>query len=121
MSTRAVITVRDEYDSFSVYRHCDGYPEGKHGVIFALSEVLSFAWELPRFEAADFAAAIIRAWKREDGGDIYMSKGADYHGDLDYVYEVTFDGELRVKVSSPDGEVYADGPYSEVFEKYAYK
>src|SRR6266436_8888976 len=67
MSTRSNIIVEDQYGRVQVYRHYDGYPEG---VIPELIKSLEFAWPLPRFEADDFAAAIVRAWKDEGGGNI---------------------------------------------------
>ena len=101
MSTRCTVTVRDEYSAFTIYRHSDGYPLTKHGVIETLGEALPYAWELPRFEAADFAAAIVAAWKKPggyiQGGYIYLTTNRDDHGDTDYHYEVTAkDGRVRV-------------------------
>lgn len=84
MSTRAVITIKDDTDEFHIYQHCDGYPEG---VLPNLHEALKYAWSLPRFEAMDFAAAYIRATK-EHGGNIYCTKHWNHHGDLSYRYEV---------------------------------
>lgn len=91
MSTRSTIAVKDEYNTFTIYRHCDGYPDTENGVLATLSLVLPFAWELPRFEAMDFSAAIIRAWK-EHGGNIYCTKSHDSHGDTEYQYDVMFEG-----------------------------
>src|SRR6185437_7889916 len=88
MSTRCVITVIDEHHSFSIYRHGDGYPNTDVGVIKTLEAAFEFAWALPRFEADDFAAAIIRAWKMEGGGDIYFTESHERHGDLAYRYEI---------------------------------
>jgi hypothetical protein len=92
MATRSNIIVQDEYKRVQVYRHWDGYPTG---VIPDLADALQYAWELPRFEADDFAAAIVRAWKQEGGGNIYIDgspKGFELvHGDTEYVYVVKFD------------------------------
>ncbi len=87
MSTRCVVTVIDENDRFSIYRHSDGYPDTEHGVIEGLKEAFRYAWPFPRFEASDFAAAIVRAWK-DGGGGIYFSTGPNPHWDLAYHYEV---------------------------------
>ena len=88
MSTRCNIIVKDEYNSIQLYRHCDGYPSG---VIPDLPEALRFAWELPRMQADDMAAAIIRAWK-ENSGNIYIDGSADLpktlHGDIEYYYVI---------------------------------
>jgi hypothetical protein len=108
MSTRCNVIVKDSMSSIQLYRHCDGYPQGEHGVVEALKSALEFAWELPRFEADDFAAAIIRAWKK-CGGYIYIDGiAADdwstLHDDAAYAYVV----------EPPDGD---DGaPMVSVFE-----
>ena len=90
MSTRCTITVRDERggrDAFSLYRHSDGSPDTQHGVVATLSKALPLAWPMPRFEADDFAAAIVAAWK-DSGGNIRLTSGRDAHGDTEYHYEV---------------------------------
>jgi hypothetical protein len=106
MSTRAVYTFKDEYDSFSVYKHYDGYPEGEGagtGAFGFIKAAKEFAWDLPRFEASEFAAAFIAANKNQAGGDLYLTKGPEAHGDLSYRYEITRDGnDLIVKTYKAD-------------------
>ncbi|MHC4266735.1 MAG: hypothetical protein ACYSUK_12520 [Planctomycetota bacterium] len=89
MSTRCNIVIKDQYNKIQLYRHCDGYPDSKHGIIANLPEALEFAWRLPRMEASDFAAAIVRAWKKV-AGNIYIDGTADLpktlHGDIEYLY-----------------------------------
>jgi hypothetical protein len=85
MGTRAVLTFKDRYNSFSVYQHYDGYPEHTLPAIEAAKE---YAWELPRFEASDFAAAFIAANKQKGGGNIYFTDTHESHGDLEYRYEI---------------------------------
>ena len=92
MSTRAVITFKRGNECFHVYQHCDGYPSG---VAENLRSAIAYAWPLPRFEACEFAAAFVAGAK--NGGNIYLSKGPRYHGDLSYRYVVRcVDGELRI-------------------------
>lgn len=86
MSTRAVYTFKDGYDTYAVYGHCDGYLSG---AAEKLENALPFAWQGGRFEAADLAAAFIRGNKNEGGGNIYFTKGQSRHGDLSYDYVVT--------------------------------
>ena len=96
MGTRAVYTFKDENDSFSVYKHYDGYPEGQGGGTGAygfIEAAKDFAWELPRFDASEFAAAFIAANKNKAGGDVYMTEGPQSHCDLSYRYEITRDGK----------------------------
>ena len=100
MGTRAVYTFKDDHDSFSVYKHYDGYPEGEGGGSGAfgfIKEAKAFAWDLPRFDPSDFAAAFIKA-NKDAGGDVYLTHGPKSHGDLSYRYEITKEGEnLLVK------------------------
>ena len=92
MSTRANIIIQDQHDAIQLYRHSDGYPESDHGVLAGLKEAMPYAWTLPRMEATDFAAAIVRAWK-DGGGNIHIDGTADLpgslHGDIDYYYIIT--------------------------------
>lgn len=87
MSTRATITVADQHDSFDLYQHHDGYPDGPHGLVRNIAMARRLAWDLPRFEAADFAAAIIAVLK-DRGGSTYLTKDADAHGDRSYHYRI---------------------------------
>lgn len=94
MSTRCVITFIDNDCRHSVYKHCDGYPEN---ILPAIDAAKSIAWELPRFEADDFASAFVAKHKKY-AGDIRLSEGPDYHGDLAYAYEVREEnGKLSIK------------------------
>lgn len=103
MSTRSTITVRDRKDgneAYSICRHSGGYPDTQHGVLATLPQALAYAWPLPRFEAMDFAAAIVAAWKQparkpyagapylSQGGNIYLTGGRDDHGDTEWHYEI---------------------------------
>ena len=45
----------------TVYKHHDGYPTG---AAKAIEAALDYAWQLPRFEADEFAAAFVAANKR---------------------------------------------------------
>ena len=97
MSTRCNIVVKDEEDSIQLYKHCDGYPDGEHGIIANLRQALEFAWELPRMEASDFAAAIVRALKY-NGGNVYIDGSytgpESLHGDISYLYVITPDNAV---------------------------
>lgn len=90
MPTRATLTVSDQTDRFHIYRHHDGYPDGEHGVIRALARAQERAWPQPRFEAGDFAAALIAVMK-ETAGSIYLTQNADDHDDRNFHYHVTSD------------------------------
>lgn len=99
MGTRAVITFIDEDNTFHVYKHWDGNPEN---ILRCIEEAKKFAWELPRFEADEFAAAFVGATKYPGGGDIRLTHSYEDHGDLEYRYEVReVDGELEVLIFTP--------------------
>lgn len=85
MGTRAVFTFKDERNEFHIYKHWDGYPSGAAGF---LTMAIGKSWGLKRFEADDFAAAFIVANKTA-GGDVYLTKHYDEHGDLSYRYELS--------------------------------
>ena len=92
MTTRAVITFKDEMGKFSVYVHQDGDPKE----ILASIKAVEKCWEWPRWEANDFAAAYVATHKNRGGG-IRLSRGAAYHDDLEYTYTVTQEaGALKV-------------------------
>src|SRR5512137_32386 len=121
MSTRCNIIVQDGEDSIQLYRHSDGYPQGQFGVIAKLKEALRFSWPLPRMEAAEFSAAIVRAWKEHEG-NIYIDGDADgiasppLHCDIEYLYVVEPDrtaGKWKVTchdISFPWNESRSDRP-----------
>jgi hypothetical protein len=117
MSTRATITVADKHDSFDIYQHHDGYPDGPHGLVRHIAMARRLAWDLPRFEAADFAAAIIAVLK-DRGGSTYLTKSADAHGDRDYHYRIEplredFYTRVMLTISRPNWE--KGKPDTEVF------
>ena len=87
MSTRATMTIADEHDSFDIYQHHDGYPDGPHGLVRYIAMAQRLAWDLPRFEAADFAAAIIAVLK-DRGGSTYLTKDAEAHSDRAFHYRI---------------------------------
>lgn len=96
MSTRATITVCDENNSFDIYQHHDGYPEGPHGLVRHIAMAQRLAWELPRFEAMDFAAAVVAVLK-DRGGSTYLTEDAAAYGDRAYHYHIR---PLRDRVST---------------------
>jgi hypothetical protein len=61
MSTRALYTFKGDEGSFNVYKHHDGYPSGAAQTL--KTAIDWFAWQLPRFEADEFAAAFCAAGK----------------------------------------------------------
>lgn len=103
MSTRAVYSFYDEYDTDTkwqvgghhVYKHHDGYPEG---AVHALSRALPSAWSFPRFEADEFAASFVVGNKINSGG-VRLANTQTDACDIEYVYEIfqARNGQMIVK------------------------
>lgn len=94
MSTRATIQVSDIDGEHTLYRHHDGYPDTEHGVLATLRQALPFAWPLPRFEADEFAAAIVAAWKSNTGpGGIRLVLDHDSIGGAEFQYNITLEDD----------------------------
>lgn len=129
MSTRAIYTFAPPPMSFfirsmpaacdsrtevHVYKHHDGYPYcklrgqfggGEAGGLVWINDAKKLAWDLPRFEADEFAASFVAANKPEGGGArlIGDQKPWEYASDCEYWYKVTcIDGDLYVTVMSVD-------------------
>jgi hypothetical protein len=97
MSTRALYTFIDsDYSEYTVFKHWDNYPSGAYGFI---QKALSLAWELPRFEADEFAAAFIAANKK-GGGDLRLLNADSTNGDalgIEYHYFIScYKNKIRV-------------------------
>ena len=71
MGTRAIYIFEDEpdYEEVYVYKHYDNYPEG---AVDFIENAKEFAWDLPRFEADEFAASFVAANKDRKGGGIRL-------------------------------------------------
>ena len=69
MGTRAIYIFEDDHEEVFVYKHYDNHPSGAAGCIEGAKE---FAWELPRFEASEFAAAFVVANKKRKGGEVRL-------------------------------------------------
>jgi hypothetical protein len=101
--------------AWNVYIHGDGYPTGAARYV---TNALEYAWELPRFEADEFAAALCAAAKEDipgyrkkypnggTGGNArFMPQGkplavaAKHCCDIEYRYEIRANG---VKAYSVD-------------------
>lgn len=89
MSTRAVFTVTDENNTFHIYKHYDGYPSE---VPSNIAKALKFAWQLPRFEADEFAAAFVTGNKCS-GGSIRLLPTGEWQNvvpqDISFLYVIT--------------------------------
>ena len=96
MSTRACYTFRDKESAHSVYYHFDGYPLN---ALRMISKARQSAWQFPRFEADEYAAAFCYTVKDGKRGGAMLTEGPHRHGDLDYRYDVWFENnDLMVKI-----------------------
>lgn len=103
MGTRATFIVTDEHDSLQLYCQYDGYPDY---MMPKIAEALDYAWALPRFDAADFIAALVCVLKSKGGGNVYFQGDADGFkriGWASYVYVIDASLTRRVKFSPSDG------------------
>jgi len=93
MSTRGLYTFTDsDGASFTVFKHWDNYPSGAYQFI---QNALTKSWDLPRFEADEFAASFIAANKKAGGGDLRLTNDATTNADalgVEFHYFVTREG-----------------------------
>lgn len=104
MSTRGLYTFIDNDGQYHVYVHFDNYPEGKYGGVSKIRKALNKAWQLPRFEADEFAAAFVASAKTSEGG-VRLTMGENWQQaaplDIEYHYTVSEKGgKLIVQVDS---------------------
>jgi len=129
MSTRATYEFIGDNESWTVYKHHDGYPKGGYQWI---ARALQWAWALPRFEADEFAAAFCAANKGKPdgeyrGGGVCFTQGRDAHGDTEFHYVVTCrNGALYVECWQPERDVkgepwhlFEEGTLEELLDKHA--
>jgi len=102
MSTRAMYTFKNKKQTVHVYKHHDGYPEG---ALSWIANARNYAWQLPRFEPDDFAAAFVAANKPKfNPDDKYPNAGGgvrlcdtsikepwEFSSDSEFWYVVTFE------------------------------
>ena len=92
-------------DAWNVYIHGNGYPTG--AAAYVLGAQL-FAWDLPRFEADDFAAALCASAKQgiKGGNARFMPQGkplavaARHCADIEYRYEIRGTGVKAYSVNA---------------------
>lgn len=94
MGTRALFSFYDRSNHngpVNVFMHYDGYPEG---AVEALMNAKALAWDFPRFEPDEFAAAFIAANKDRSGNFRIMPSGKPsdiairFCSDIEFRYEI---------------------------------
>lgn len=122
MSTRGLYNFGE---GINVYVHSDNYPSGARDKI---TNALHLAWDLPRFEPDEFAAAFVAGNKPHGGGVRLMPTGrataiAKKHcADVEYIYVIrAVDTVLYATVynclgmwTGKDPEKIFDGPVSKL-------
>jgi hypothetical protein len=106
MSTRGLYTFKDADGDYTVFKHWDNYPTSAsgYGAHLFIANALAYAWQLPRFEADEFAASFIAANKKAGGGDLRLLPADATNGDtlgVEFWYTVEAAGQ-RLKVSCRD-------------------
>ena len=106
MSTRGLYTFKDAEGAYTVFKHWDNYPTSAsgYGAHLFIANALAYAWELPRFEADEFAASFIAANKKAGGGDLRLLPADATNGDtlgVEFWYTVELAGN-QLKVSCRD-------------------
>jgi hypothetical protein len=104
VSTRCQILFRESPDDqtpIRIYRHCDGYPDGKHGVPADLARFFAAVRSETldtRFNDAEYLAAKFVVWQagenaKAPGSLDFRSLGIAVgpHGDEEFFYRVTCD------------------------------
>lgn len=100
MSTRACYIFKDDLGSHTVYKHGDGDPSWAWRY-YADTIASGLAWELPRFEADEFAAAFI-ARNKVGAGSVRLVERWNYIADIRYLYKLSMSkgNVLILKVES---------------------
>ena len=103
MGTRAVFTFTDLMTgTYHVYTPHDGYPAGAQRRLNRTIEG-GLTWELPRFEADEFAAAFI-ATNKVTPSSLRLTLDPRNHADIEFWYEVfpARNSQLIIRVHEVD-------------------
>lgn len=105
MSTRATIQFSDEYDTFFVYRHCDGYPESVMPDLQSVIERTARSWS--GSECGTLVSVFLGLQFRENERLPRYEMTSGWHGDESYQYHVEWDTlnkkwEARISTSIQD-------------------
>lgn len=110
MGTRAIVTLADSTTlerPLVIYQHWDGYPQG---MAISVRNALPIAWPLPRFEADEFAAALLAGSKTE-GGNLRVLGVGDWRElapiDIEYAYVIAPGSDGRPYISGMAVSWYA--------------
>jgi hypothetical protein len=104
MGTRAIYTFKGFGESYHVFVHYDGYPEGAADYFRRTLEE-GKVWTLPRYEPDEFAAGFVASIK-DKGGNVRLASSRTGAVDVEYGYTVEPDKAipslLRLTVTACD-------------------
>lgn len=90
MSTRAIYTFKGFGETHHVFKHHDGYLSGAAD---ALNNALAYAWDMPRYEPDEFAAAFVAGNKQSPGG-VRLAKTQTAFCDVEFAYVIEPDKKI---------------------------
>ena len=108
MSTRCVIGYEGE--SALIYRHSDGYPDGKTGVLAALEPFRDHFFRGRGNDGAFFLARVL-AWMPGYNREEYTGFGVctGFPFDIAYYYHIRISGDIEVYATTTDVETAQAG------------
>ena len=120
MRTRAVYTFTDSDDTFHIYIHCDGYPEGAAQYFANLRKF--YNGKIKNFVAMEIGASFVYVNKTRYG-NVYLTKHYNNHGDLEYRYELKTDenGCILTAYTMPDNMPFFSGNLDLFLQQYGSK
>lgn len=100
MSTRCQIKIKSDDESVNtvyVYRHHDGYPNGRHGVLALLVPTVDkFRVERGYFDSSYLLARICAAVCNHVPGATGAGIDTVRHGDIEFLYEIDEDWNIYI-------------------------
>lgn len=93
MSTRATIQFKDEYDTYFVYRHCDGYPEQIMPDIETAIDLSHGRWS--GSECGMLVSLFLGTHFKERQRWLDYMMTTNWHGDESYQYYVEWNTERK--------------------------
>jgi len=107
MSTRATIQFKDRYNTFYVYRHCDGFPENILPDIETVVEKAKGRWSDP--ECGMLVSFFLGTHFKEKNRMPDYEMTSSWHGDESYRYHVEFDANVNKWTFWDANRKYLDG------------
>lgn len=118
MSTRSNIIVTGGGLSFTLYRHCDGYPaETGASLIECLKKFIVADGSMyldPKSATASFAASLLQVTTSH--GSFSYEITTEIHGDIEHMYRVKFTNDNRVEIGHCPVDIGSDREDAELLK-----